>query len=297
MKRIISFALFAVFISANFLIAQPVSIAPTIREGVINRLSLFSEAPVYDYNTNTYNYDAVLVIMRKVDNRPKKGDEGYDALSYKCFAEARFYNRETKNHISVDSVVVNGLKLTPMQFGNSNYYFTPDNYLYNVPALSPDIRWFVYGAGAVPDYNGESLSQVLKFPDFYYIDSYNESAEIGGTGDWSMSVSKWFTGSGFSLQKPDMLRGWILSLANYPSSPLANFSPLIKSDNVTSEKYTGKVEGIYNIFDASVVLPGQGCAVVRTYKFYPVKVKSNSGTEYDWLFIMGVESEVPVDFR
>ena len=41
----------------------------------------------------------------------------------------------------------------------------------------------------------------------------------------------------------------------------------------------------------------QGCAVVRTCKLYPVKVKMDSGIEYDWLFIMGVESEVPVDFR
>lgn len=297
MKRIFLFTAFSVFFSVSILFAQPVSIAPTVRDGVINRLSLFTEAPVFNYNTSSYNYDAVLVVMRKVDNRPKKGDEGYDALSYKCFAEARFYDRERKNHISIDSVVVNGLKLTPMQFGSSNYYFTPDKYLHSIPALSPDIKWSVYGGGAVPDYNGESLSSILKFPDFYYIDSYNESAEIGGAGDWNMSVSKWLTGSGFSLQKPDMLRGWILSLANYPSSPLANFSPLIKIDDVSADNYSGKVEGKHNIFDATFVLPGQGCAVVRTYKFYPVKVKSKSGTDYDWLFIMGVESEVPVDFR
>lgn len=299
MKRNILLAVFAVvfagLISTGFLSAQ--SIAPTVREGVINRLSLFSDAPVYDYNSSSYIYDAVLTIIRKVENRPKKGDEGYDALSYKCFAEARFFDRENKNHVSVDSIVVNGLKLTPMQFGSANYYFTPDKYLHSVPALTPGIKWTVYGGGNVPDFNGESITQILKFPDFYFIDSYNESAEIGGSGDWNMSVSKWLTGAGFSLPKPDLLRGWILSLASSPSAPLANYSPLIKSDDVSADNYTGKVEGRYNIFDSRVVLPGEGCAVVRTYKLYPVKVKMDSGIEYDWLFIMGVESEVPVDFR
>jgi len=298
MKRILLFAAAAVLLYSGFLSAQNNNIDPTERTGVINRLSLAAEVPVYDFNTQSFNYDAVFVIMRTVENRPKKGDEGYEALDYKCFAEARFYNRETKQHISVDSVVVSGMCLTPRKMGNSNYYFTPDKYIHSVPALSPNIKWKIYGGNSVPDYNGDSLALVLKFPDFYYISSYSESAVIDGKDDWNLTLSKWHTGAGFTLVKPDLLRGWILSLANYPSSPLANFQPVIKKDNVSENTYSGTVEGIYNIFDSRSVLPGQGCAVVRTYKLYPVKVQdSKTGAKFDWLFVMGVESEVPVNFR
>lgn len=296
MKKIILFLTIILILNLDILKAQ--NIETTDRKFVINRLNLFSETPVYDYNTMSYNYDAVLSIIRTVENHPKKGDEGYDALDYKCFAEARFYNRETKNLISVDSVVVNGFTLTQRQFGSGSYYFTPDKYIHFIPSLSPNIRWKVYGGNSVPDYNGDSLASILKFPDFYYISSFSETAIIDGKDDWNMTVSKWHTGAGFLLPKPDLLRGWILSLSNSPSSPLANFSPLIKIDDVSNESYSGTIQGVYNIFDSRSVLPGQGCAVVRTYKLYPVKiVDSKTGAKYDWLFIMGVESEVPVDFR
>lgn len=296
MKNFTLFVTLAFVFNLGVLSAQ--NIEPTIRNGVINRLTLFSETPVYDYSTLSYNYDAVLVIIRTVENRSKSSGDNFDALEYKCFAEARFFDRESKGHISVDSVVVNGLKLTPRQFGNANYYFTTDNYLYPVSAITPNIRWSVFGANSVPNFNGDSLASVLKFPDFYYINSYSENAIIDGKDDWSMSVSKWNKGSNSVLPKPDLIRGWILSLAGSPASPLANFSSIIKNDNVTAETYSGIIEGIYNTFDSKSVLPGQGCAVVRTYKLYPVKVLNPStGKKFDWLFIMGVESEVPVNFR
>lgn len=274
------------------------NIAQPERYNVINRLNLFADIPVYDYNAGSYKYDAILVVMRTVENRKKNEAEEYDNLSYKCYAEARFFKPDRKTVIPVDSVVVNGLKLNDMNFGTAKYYLTSDKYLSNVPSLSPNIKWKVYGGADAVSFGSDTTASILKFPDFYFIESYSPDARIGQNIDWPMTISKWKTDAGFTLPKPDLLRGWILSLSNAPSAPLANFQPMIKSDNVTETSYNGIIESRYNIFDSRSVLPGQGCAVVRTYKLYPIQVTdSRTGEKFDWLFVMGVESEVPVNFQ
>lgn len=297
-KSQIQFYALVLFLSV---VSQPVfsqSIAQPERYNVINRLNLFAEIPIYDYNSGSNNYDAILVVMRTVENRKKNEGEEYDNLSYKCYAEAKFFKPDRKTVVSVDSVVVNGLKLSEMNFGNSNYYLTSDKYLSGIPTLSPNIKWKVYGGADAVSFASDTTAALLKFPDFYFIESYSSDAHIGQNIDWPMTIAKWKTDAGFTLPKPDLLRGWILSLSNPPSAPLANFQPMIKSDNVTELKYNGLIESKYNIFDSRSVLPGQGCAVVRTYKLYPMQVTdSRTGVKYDWLFVMGVEAEVPVTFQ
>lgn len=292
------------FFGITFLVSalsQPVfpqGFAQPERYNVINRLNLFADIPVYDYNAAKYNYDAILVFMRTVENRKKNGAEEYDNLSYKCYAEARFFKSDRKTVVPVDSVTVNGLKLNEMNFGASKYYLTSDKYLSNIPALSPNVKWKVYGGADAVSFGSDTTASLLKFPDFYIIESYSPDAHIGQNIDWPMTIAKWKTDAGFALPKPDLLRGWILSLSNAPSAPLANFQPMIKADNVTEASYNGLIESRYNIFDPRSVLPGQGCAVVRTYKLYPLQVTdSRTGAKYDWLFVMGVEAEVPVMFQ
>ncbi|MBX7047513.1 MAG: hypothetical protein K1X86_16930, partial [Ignavibacteria bacterium] len=135
------------FFGITFLVSalsQPVfpqGFAQPERYNVINRLNLFADIPVYDYNAAKYNYDAILVFMRTVENRKKNGAEEYDNLSYKCYAEARFFKSDRKTVVPVDSVTVNGLKLNEMNFGASKYYLTSDKYLSNIPALSPNVKW------------------------------------------------------------------------------------------------------------------------------------------------------------
>jgi hypothetical protein len=267
------------------------------REFVINKVNLISEVGAYDYANNLYNYDGVLVFMRTVENRKRVGDETYDALTYKCSAEAWFF-KDRKNYITVDSVVVNGLRLTPNQAGNAYYYYTTDKYIHGVPSLSPNVMWNVYGGENGTSYSGESLKPTLKFPDFYYVSSYGSEIVINSKTDWSFSISKWLTGAGFALGKPDLMRGWIVSPSFAPHKSLSNFSPSIKKDNVSEENYVSTIEGRYDTFISDVCLPGTGSAFVRTYKLYPVKVTDpKTGGQLDWLFVMGVESEVPVTFR
>ena len=267
------------------------------REFVINKVNLISDVGAYDYTNNSYKYDAVLVFMRTVENRKRVGDETYDALTYKCSGEAWFF-KDRKDYVTVDSVVVNGLKLTPNQAGNAYFYFTTDKYIHGVPTLSPNVMWNVYGGANGITFNGESIKSTLKFPDFYYVSSFGSEIIIDSRTDWGFSVSKWLTTAGFALGKPDFLRAWIVSPSTTPHKSLSNFSPSIKKDNVNENEYSVNIEGNFETFVSNVCLPGTGSAFVRTYKLYPVKVTDpQTSLQSDWLFVMGVESEVPVTFR
>lgn len=267
------------------------------RDFTINQVNLISDVEAYDYNTNTYKYDGVLLFMRHVENRKRAGDETYDALGYKCSAEAWFF-KDRKNYVTVDSVVVNGLRLTPNQTGNAYFYLTTDRYIHGVQSLSPNVMWNVYGGAEGTTFSGESVKPTLKFPDFYYVSSFGSEIVIDSKTDWQMGVSKWLTGAGFALGKPDLLRAWIVSPSSAPHKSLSNFSPSIKKDNVSENEYAVNIEGSYETFVNSVCLPGTGSAFVRTYKLYPVKVTDpRTGADLNWLFVMGVEAEVPVNFR
>lgn len=267
------------------------------RDFTINQVNLINDVEAYDYNTNSYKYDGVLLFMRHVENRKRVGDETYDALAYKCSAEAWFF-KERKNCITVDSVVVNGLRLTPNQVNSAYFYLTTDRYIHGVPSLSPNVMWNVYGGAEGTTFSGDNVKPDLKFPDFYYVNSAGSEVVIDSKADWSMGVSKWLTGAGFALGKPDLLRAWIVSRSTSPHKSLSNYQPCIKKDNVSENEYSVTIEGRYDIFVNSVCLPGTGSAFVRTYKLYPVKVTDpQTGAQLDWLFVMGVEAEVPVTFR
>lgn len=267
------------------------------RDFTINQVNLINDVEAYDFSTNLYKYDGVLLFMRHVENRKRVGDETYDALGYKCSAEAWFF-KDRKNFITVDSVVVNGLRLTPNQAGNAYFYLTTDRYIQGVQSLSPNVMWNVYGGANGTTYSGESIKPTLKFPDFYYVSDFGSEIVIDSKTDWSFSVSKWLTGAGFALGKPDLLRAWIVSPSTAPHKSLSNFSPSMKKDNVNENGYSVTIEGRYETFVNSVCLPGTGSAFVRTYKLYPVKVTdTQTGAQLDWLFVMGAEAEVPVTFR
>jgi len=284
-----------VFILIIFIsLCIPFSAYTQQRTNVINKLDFISGLRISD--ELGYISDGVIVILRKIENRPIQVNENYDNLDYKCYAEARFF-KNGNQYVTVDSVLINNVKLDAQPFGSSNYYFTSSNYIHNVQSLNPKISINVYG-NELETYNSDSALSFLKFPDFYYISNYSQTALINQPVDWNMTVSKCMTGTGFSLPKPSLLRAWVLSLSGPPQKSLSNFQPLIKKDDVSSDSYSGTVESKYNIFDSRVCLPGQGCAVVRTFKQYLVSVQNvKKGTTEVWTVYMGVESEVPVNFQ
>jgi hypothetical protein len=287
MKKIIVVLFFTILLSINELPAQE-------RPGVINHAPFIADLDIYQ--ADLYKYDAVLTFMRTIDNRKAEPGETYDQLQYKCYAEAYFY-KDLWHYVAVDSVTVNGTRLDAQRVGNYSYYMTTSKYIYNISPINPKIRWSVYDGEISPRINADSLEFVLRFPDFYYIKSYDPNITLTAKADWNITVSKWFTSAGFTLSRPDMLKVWFLGPTAEQLSSLRNIQPCIRIDNVSANEYSGGILAQYavDVYKGSKILAGTGCGMVRTYKFYPVNLTdSRTGARYYYLFVMGVEAEVPV---
>lgn len=269
------------------------------RPEVINRLSLLSETDYYDGN-GQYLYDGVLAFVRTIENTKHRPGQSYDNHSYKCYAESRFL-AERKKNVLPDSVTVKGVRLDDVSLRGIPFYnLTQSKYISGVPALAPSVNWRVYGNSDVPDFVGDSLVSLMKFPDFYYISSFGSSVSLSQDQDWNITVSKWSDEPGFTPERPDRLRAWILGKTADENSSLRNIQPVIKiNENVNAPSYSGGVQAKYSTesYKGAKLIEGTGCAVVRTYKYYPINfVDKASGKNKSWLFIMIVEAEVPVEF-
>ncbi len=273
---------------------------PQDRPGVINRLSLLSEVDYYD-NNGQYLYDGVLAFVRKIENSKHQRGQSYDEQNYKCYAEARFLVDRKRNKLP-DSITVKGTRLDDVLFNGIPFYnLTTTKFISGVPALAPSVNWRVYGNNDVPDFIGDSLARIMKFPDFYYISDFAPSISLSREEDWNLTVSKWSEDPGFTPDRPDKLRVWLLGKTADEKTSLLNLQPFIRiNDNVSAPSYSGGIQARYSteIYNSAGLIPGIGCAVVRTYKHYPVNFSDKaSGKSYSWLFVMVVEAEVPVEFK
>lgn len=257
----------------------------------INRLSLNSEIMLPDENGN-FEYDAYLFCMRKVINGKQLTGQSYDDVKYRIFAEAVFL-KDKKYPQSVGRVTCGNLTLSQNPYGI--YYMEPDTFI--APALSPNINWTVHGSQITPDFE-EDLSHTLKFPEFYYISSYGNRISLNSDEPWTMTSHKWKEDAGFTLERPDLLFTWILGPTNNPNDNLRNLQACGRFRDVTQDQLESGVEGkwIRSVFEGARIILGEGCAVIRTVKLYPQRVVNNS-MDQNWLFVMIVETEVPVTFR
>lgn len=287
MKKIYTMIL-VFFLITNFLQAQ----TPELTK--INRLNLNSEI-MKPNSSGKYEYDAYLICMRKIKNGKQMPGQNYDNVDYKIYAEAIFL-RDKQYYVDVDGVTCAGMTLVKDQFGI--YQVAAD--ISNIPTLNPGIVWNVQGGVYTPQFY-EDISSELKFPEFYYIHSYGNSINLGEEDQWNITVRKWKEDAGFALTAPDYLYTWVLGKTNNPIDNLKNLQACGRFQNVTQTDLTAGIESKYikSVFEGAKIIPGEGCAVVRTVKLIPKTVFSSLPTpmNQNWLFVMIVEAEVPVNFN
>ncbi|HRE40903.1 MAG TPA: hypothetical protein PLG90_06185 [Ignavibacteria bacterium] len=260
----------------------------------INRLSLNSEIMKVN-SSGTFEYDAYLFCMRKVVNGKQLPAQQYDDVSYRIYAEAVFL-KDKREFVDVDGVTCAGMTLRRNAFGL--YEVAADTS--NMSSLSPGVVWNVQGGLYTPQFY-EDITSSLKFPEFYYIHSYGNNITLNSDDPWNITVRKWKEDAGFALERPDMLFTWILGPTNNPNDNLRNLQACGRFQNVTQTDLTAGVDGKYirSVFEGAKIIPGEGCAVVRTVKLIPKNVFSSLPLpmNQNWLFVMIVETEVPVTFN
>jgi len=118
--------------------------------------------------------------------------------------------------------------------------------------------------------------------------------------DFVITAEKVSTGSSTTVP-PDYVAVWLLGPVADELHNLRNLQPCGRfTGPVTQDKCIGQVQAQYfkSVMEGAKIIPGEGCALVRSYKFYPKEVKNNVTNLIErWMFVNVVESEVPVTFR
>jgi len=266
----------------------------------LNRVSIGTEVMKNKPDNNSYEYDAYLFYVRRIENRKLNANESPELMLSTCYAEMRYYKNSFKP-VALSNVRVAGNDLVQVNlYGGIAYTMNGElNVRSCVNVTSPSIVWSVDPAADFSGYSDLS-SEIRYFPDQYYISSTTGEAVLGTDMDFIITAEKVTTGNTTTVP-PDYVAVWLLGPVADELHNLRNLQPCGRfTGPVTQDKCIGQIESRYfkSVMDGAKIIPGTGCALVRSYKFYPKEVKNDVTNQMEkWLFVNVVEAEVPVDFR
>jgi len=299
MKSIL-ICLFFISIQSNYIFSSYENIVFPDGLERINRVSIGTEAMKIKPDNNSYEYDAYLFYVRRIENRKLNGNESPEMMLSTCYAEMIYYKGNFKP-VPLSNVTVAGNNLIQKNLYGGTVYAIDEtqNVRSCVNVTSPSIVWNVEPAA---DFSGYSdlITDIRYFPDQFYISNTTGEARLGSDMDFVITAEKVSTGSSTTVP-PDYVAVWLLGPVADELHNLRNLQPCGRfTGPVTQDKCIGQVQAQYfkSVMEGAKIVPGEGCALVRSYKFYPKEVKNNVTNLIErWMFVNVVESEVPVTFR
>ncbi|MBE2218035.1 MAG: hypothetical protein IAE90_07530 [Ignavibacteria bacterium] len=295
---ILFFVIVFISIQCNFVLSSDISFYDGLDR--LNRVSIGTEVMKNKPDNNSYEYDAYLFYVRRIENRKLNANESPEMMLSTCYAEMRYYKGNFKP-VSLSNVTVAGNNLAQVNlYGGIAYTMNEElNVRSCVNVTSPAIVWSIDPATDFSGYSDLS-SEIRYFPDQYYISSSTGEAVLGTDMDFIITAEKVSTGNTTTVP-PDYVAVWLLGPVADELHNLRNLQPCGRfTGPVTQDKCIGQIEARYfkSVMDGAKITPGTGCALVRSYKFYPKEVKNNVTNQMEkWMFVNVVEAEVPVTFR
>ena len=265
----------------------------------INRVSIGTEVMKNKPDNNSYEYDVYLFYVRRIENRNLTANESPEMMLSTCYAEMRYYKGNFKP-VALSNVTVAGNNLIQKNLYGGTVYTIDEtlNVRSCVNLTNPSIVWSIDPS---VDFSGYSdLNEVRYFPHQFYISNTTGEAVLGTDMDFIITAERISAGNSPTVP-PDYVAVWLLGPVADELHNLRNLQPCGRfTGPVTQDKCIGQVQAQYfkSVMDGAKIIPGQGCALVRSYKFYPKEVKNNVTNQMEkWMFVNVVEAEVPVTFR
>ena len=267
----------------------------------INMVGIGTEVMKNTPDNKTFEYNAYLFFVRRIENRKLNGNESPEMMLSTCYAEMRYYKGNFKP-VPLSNVTVAGNTLIQSNLHGGIVYTMNEslNLRSCVNVTSPSIVWIVEPSADFSGFNDASDS-IRYFPDQFYISSITGEAVLGTDMDFTITAEKVCSGNSSVTVPPDYVAVWLLGPVADDLHNLRNLQPCGRfTGPVTQDKCIGQVQAQYfkSVMDGAKIIPGTGCALVRSYKFYPKQVKNNvTNLMEKWLFVNVVETEIPVTFR
>jgi len=266
----------------------------------INRVSLSTEVTKNKPDNNSFEYDAYLFYVRRIENRKLNSNESPEMMLSTCYAEMRYFKNSFKP-VALSNVRVAGNELVQVNlYGGTVYVMNEELGVRScVNVTNPSIVWNVDPSADFSGFN-DAGSETRYFPDQFYISSITGEAILGTDMDYFITAEKVTTGNTTTVP-PDYVAVWLLGPVADELHNLRNLQPCGRfTGPVTQDKCIGQIQAQYfkSVMDGAKIVPGTGCALVRSYKFYPKEVKNDVTNRMEkWMFVNVVEAEVPVTFR
>lgn len=266
----------------------------------LNRVSIGTEVMKNKPDNNSFEFDAYLFYVRRIENRKLNPNESPEMMLSTCYIEMRYYKNSFKP-VALSNVRAAGNDLVQVNlYGGIVYTINEELSVRScVNVTSPLIVWSVDPSADFSGFN-DTGSEIRFFPDQYYISSITGEAVLGTDMDYYITAEKVSTGAG-STVPPDYVAVWLLGPVANELENLRNIQPCGRfTGPVTQDKCVGQIQANYfkSVMEGAKITPGTGCALVRSYKYYPKEVKNNVTNQMEkWMFVNVVEAEVPVTFR
>lgn len=264
---------------------------------------------VYNYNSlegvltlpnspiNLSGYTGVFIVLAHI---PNDAAENNSENLFADYFGAAYFKDNTVTGLNAGKVSLNEKVLKNEKVGSWDYYYFTPEARKDIRFRDAKIDWDVEGMNNVPEFIGDSLSQYIKFPLYYYFSTYNHDlrAETIQDADLTsiLSLNTKNPASTFSeAQKPDFVITFLTSL----TKEIADVTNVVQRyTNTLPVQIENKYDYMGGFFSTQQPNPpypkGKYMFVARSYKLKEVDVPVSKESSFTtkWLFITCVETQV-----
>ncbi len=264
---------------------------------------------VYNYNAlesvltlanaplNLSEYTGVFIVLAHIPNDAAENNS--EGLLSDYFGAA-FFKDNLVTGLNAGKVSLNDRVLKNEKVGSWDYYYFTHEARKDIRFRDAKIDWDVEGMNSIPEFIGDSLSQYLKFPFYYYFSTYNHElkSETIQSADLTsiLSLNTKNPASTFTnAHKPDFVITYLTSLTKEIANK-TNHVQIYK--DILPVQIENKYDYMGSFFNSSSSNPpypkGKYMFVVRSYKLNEVNVPVSKESSFTtkWLFITCVETQV-----
>lgn len=246
---------------------------------------------------NLSDYKGVLIALAHLPNdAPENSSE--DLLGE--YYGSAVFSHDSQMGLNAGKVSLTDKVLNVEKIGSYDYYYYTREGRKNIGFRDAKIGWDVEGNEPVPVFNGDSLSDYLKFPLYYYFSTYNKElySERIQSSDLTSTISLNTThekSNTRNLEKPDFVITFLTSLTKeiaYRTNYVKVYKGTLPANIENKYDYMGSF--FNSKFSDDAYPKGKYMFIARSYKLKEVNVpvtKEGSFTE-KWLFITCVETQV-----
>lgn len=264
---------------------------------------------IYNYNSleavltlanaplNLTDYTGVFIVLAHI---PNDAAENNSENLFADYFGAAFFKDNVVTGLNAGKVSLNDRVLKNEKVGSWDYYYFTHETRKDIRFRDAKIDWDVEGITNVPEFIGDSLSQHLKFPFYYYFSTYNHELKAETIQDADLtgilSLNTKNPASTYtSGQKPDFVITFLTSLTK-EIAQITNHVQIYK--DALPVQIENKYDYMGSFFSTQQSNPpypkGKYMFVARSYKLNEVNVPVSKESAFTtkWLFVTCVETQV-----